>query len=125
MNLLSNETLVEAVKRAESPKMALDGVKLLLGASDKYHFIFHETFELAWKDATRRNRSIEYNEGANRDEKWKDRLRVTNESLQFDAQNFAMTKSSKRKASILGKVLSEYDAASLKEFFDLITLTEA
>ena len=119
------ENLVQAVKSAKSPKMALDGTKLLLGDSDDYKLVFHQSFELAWRDATKRNRSIERHLGKNRDEKWKPRIVPDDAYFDKDLAAFNKTRSAKKRSRILGRILSEYQAESIVMFFAKITGKEA
>lgn len=118
---INTDTLISAVKSAKSPKMALDGTKILLGPSEEYRSIFKEVFELVWRDATRRNRAIELSAGKKRDIKWKPRFVASEEYLQADLKAFKKTHSSKKKCRILGRVLSEYEESSINTFFESIT----
>lgn len=120
---INTDTLVAAVKSAKSPKMALDGTKFLLGDSVEYKVIFHQVFELAWKDASRRNRAIELSGGRKRDIKWKPRTPQDPEAFQADIKSFGKTHSFRKKSKILGRVLSDHDEISIKRFFVEITGT--
>lgn len=122
---INTENLVQAVKSAKSPKMALDGTKLLLGDSEDYKLIFHQTFELAWRDATKRNRSIERHLGKNRDEKWKSRIAPEDVYFDKDLASFSKARSAKKRFKILGRILSEYEPVSISKFFAKITGKEA
>lgn len=121
---LNTENLVEAVKSAKSVKMALDGTNLLLGDSEEYRFIFKEVFELAWQDATRRNRAIERSAGKKRDIKWKPRTLQTDEQFETDLLEFNKTGSTRKKNRILGRILSDYEEQSIKRFFAKISVKE-
>ena len=120
---VNTENLVEAVKSAKSVKMALDGTKLLLGDSAEYKVIFHQVFDLAWNDATRRNRAIELSGGRKRDIKWKPRTPQDPEAFQADVKSFGKTHSLRKKSKILGRILSDHDEISIKRFFVEITGT--
>lgn len=119
------ENLVQAVKSAKSPKMALDGTKLLLGDSEDYKLVFHQSFELAWRDASKRNRSIERHLGKNSDEKWRPRIVPDDAYFNKDLSAFSKTRSAKKRSRILGRILSEYQAESIVMFFAKITGKEA
>jgi hypothetical protein len=122
---MNTENLIQAVKSSKSPKMALDGVKLLLGDSKDYKLIFHHVFELAWKDAAKRNRSIERHLGRNRDKKWKPRIVPDDTGFNEDLASFSQTRSAKKRSKILGRILSEYESVSIFKFFAKITGKEA
>lgn len=121
---INAENLVEAVKKARSPKMALDGTKLLLGNSEGYKLVFEKVFELVWRDATYRNRAIERSAGRKADIMWRPRISPDEQAFQASLLAFRKTKSSRKSAKVLGKVLCEYDQASIQKFFAVISEKE-
>lgn len=117
MKAIDKHMIIEAVKKAKSPKQTLDGVKILLDGTTDYSEIFQACFETAWKDASRRNRSIERFEGKNSDSIWWSRHAPSEDQMKEDIRQFLHFKN---KTRVLGRILSEYDRDSLKRIFDMI-----
>lgn len=116
MEDIDKNLLIEAIKSARSPKMALNGTKLLCGSGFVFSDIFKECFEIAWQDATRRNRAIEWSKGKRADELWKPRSHLDSLQLQEIANRMISTKRYKE----LGKVLSELDEEGIRFIFNAI-----
>ncbi len=106
--------LIEAIRSAKSPKMALDGAKLMFQGDPSISHVSREVFNEAWDDATRMNRLIERKSGKVR---WPNRLDLNEERIRHEVNRYS---SSNNKGEILGRILSELDEKGLLLFKESI-----
>lgn len=116
MEGIDNDMIIEAVKKARSPKQALNGAKLLYEGGPEYEKVFRACFEEVWKDATRRNRAIEKSEGKLADVLWRPRLHLDEQQIQERVNKILKSKNSAE----WGKVLSEVDDEGIRQIFQLV-----
>ena len=116
MEGIDNDMMIEAVKKAKSPKQALDGAKMLYEGGPEYDKVFRACFEETWKDATRRNRAIERSGGKLADTMWKTRLHLDEHQIQERVDKILKSKDSTE----WGKVLSEVDDEGIRQIFQLV-----
>lgn len=118
MEFSSKEVLTEAIKKSRSPKMALDGAKLLLNGGGDYPDIFKTVFETVWSDATRRNQAIERRAGKNRLLKWPPRTQLEEGACQLVAKKVRRSRNPERE---FGKVLSSYEEQTIKRIYQILS----
>lgn len=118
MEFSSKDVLVEAIKLAKSPKMALDGVKMLLDGAGDYSEIFRIVLEPVWADASRRNRAIERRSGKNRLKKWPPRTQLEEATCQLVAKKVMRSRSVEKE---FGKVLSSYEEQTIKRIYQILS----
>jgi len=119
-----NETLDQAEKQflilaicnARSPKLALNGAKLVYHNDESWGEISKACFERAWEDAGKRNLLIEKSGGKVR---WPERFDLDKERIADEANKIT---SSKNKSYEWGVALSTYDATTLLSIRSLVEL---
>lgn len=118
MEFSSKEALTESIKRSKSPKMAVDGVKMLLGSTEDYSDIFKAVLEEVWLDATLRNRAIERKAGRNELIKWPPRTNLEESECQLISKKI---KKSRNPAKEMGKVLASYNELTIKRIYQILS----
>ena len=108
--------LIKSIKEAKSPKLALNGAKLLYGEDPSWGDVSRSCFEEAWNDATRMNRLIEKKSGKVR---WPDRFEADEERIQIEVRRLQAMDS---KSTEWGKVLSTYGIDTIKAIRSQVTL---
>ena len=108
--------LIKAIKEAKSPKLALNGAKLLHEGDPSLGDVSRSCFEEAWADATRMNRLIERKQGKVR---WPERFDIDDDRIRSEVRQF---ESSKDKATEWGRILSTYGIDTIKSIRSLINL---
>ena len=107
MNPEAKKFLVESIVSSRSPKLALNGAKILYGHDESWGEIHRACFEAAWEDATRMNRLIEKKSGNVR---WPERFDVTESKIKEEVERL----NSSRNVSIeWGRILSTYGENTL------------
>lgn len=109
--------IVKAVNRSRTPKFALDGAKMLFGDGAEYAEILHECFDNAWKDSSRRNRTLARSKGLLRETLYPQRLALDESALQAWACSIV---AARNPAKEIGRVLAELDEASIRQVFILL-----
>lgn len=108
--------LILTINNASSPKLALNGAKLVYGNDESWSEISKACFEKAWSDATRRNQLIERSGGTMR---WPNRFDIDNEQVLVEANKI---NASKDKFREWGNALSTYDVTTLVGIKNLVEL---
>ena len=108
--------LIKAIKEAKSPKLAINGAKLLYGNDPSWGDVSRACFEETWADATRMNRLIERKSGNVR---WPDRFGIDENRIKSEVNRI---KTSKEPSTEWGRVLSTYDEHTLNEIQRLVNL---
>ena len=116
MNHEEFQFLIKSIKEAKSPKLALNGAKLLYGEDPLWGDVSRACFEEAWTDATRMNRLIERKSGTVR---WPERFDIDEDRIKAEAKRF---NGSKDKSADWGRILSTYGIDTINEIKSLITL---
>ena len=111
MDDLDTHMIINAIKSARSPNMALNGAKLLYGKDAKFGEIFKVCFDMAWSDASRFNQYIEENAGIPRRP---DRLSLDEQDVTDAVEMIARSRNPARE---LGRCLAEYDEQAIKDIF--------
>lgn len=108
--------LIETINNARSPKLALNGAKLVYGGDGSWSEIHKACFDAAWEDASRRNQMIEKSGGKVR---WPNRFDIDDERIAEEATKIT---SSANKSREWGVALSTYDHATLVKIKNLVEL---
>jgi hypothetical protein len=108
--------IIESIKSSRSPKLALNGAKLLYGGDESWGEIHKECFEATWADATKMNRLIEKKSGNIR---WPERFEIDADRIKDEARNL---NDSKYKMKEWGRILSTYGETTLIAIQKLVTL---
>ena len=116
MNHEEFQFLIKSIKEAKSPKLALNGAKLLYGGDPSWGDVSRACFEEAWDDATRMNRLIERKSGKVR---WPERFDIDEDRIKSEAQRI---NGSKDRGTEWGRVLSTYGIETIKSIRSLINL---
>ena len=116
MNQSDMQFLIKTINNARSPKLALNGAKLVYGNDESWGEIHKACLDAAWEDATRRNQLIEKSNGKSR---WPNRFDIADERIVEEANKIT---SSTNKSNEWGLALSTYDHATLMKIKNLVEL---
>ena len=116
MEETEKQFLIKVIKEAKSPKLALNGAKLLHGGDPSWGDVSRACLEETWADATKMNRLIEKKSGTVR---WPERFDIDDDRIKSEAQRI---NGSKDRGTEWGRVLSTYGIETIKSIRFLINL---
>jgi len=108
--------LIRTITNARSPKLALNGAKLLYHNDESWKEISKACFEKAWEDASRTNQIIERSGGKSR---WPERIDIEEERISEEANKIIRAKD---KSIAWGVALSTYGLVTLSKIRTLVEL---